>query len=59
MSVAGSLNLGVQVNIGANQAAADWWLNGSIGEIIMYSGSVSSGDRSQILSYLTAKWGMS
>jgi hypothetical protein len=59
MSVAGSLNLGVQVNIGANQAAADWWLNGSIGEIIMYSGSVSSGDRSQILAYLNAKWGMS
>lgn len=58
----GNLNLsgsGNAFTIGALlNGLSGWWLNGDIGEILVYKGTLSATNMLSILNYLSVKWGI-
>jgi hypothetical protein len=57
-----TLNLNPPLQVGRilfNTGESQWHFNGQIPEIICYSRAISSGERTALESYLSAKWGIS
>jgi hypothetical protein len=49
--------LGQRVNIGGNENASFFTMQGSIGELVVYNSNIGSSDRANLFSYFSSKWG--
>ena len=46
------------IGFGRNSSSNDWWLNGNVAEILVFSNVLTTVERQQIEGYLAWKWGL-
>jgi hypothetical protein len=56
ISASRNANIGATFAVGGYHGGGSSWLNGKMGEVVVYNSVLSSGDRDLVREYLTAKW---